>query len=109
LKPGGINKEYLSSNKNQYIMITDNDSKSQRCPMLGHEVQFSYCRTTGGSSPCRKIFDCWWQTFDITKFMEECYTKEQLAEITSPPKPKMLSLFELIEQAKQNSLQKNGN
>ena len=31
--------------------------------MLGHPVEFSYCRTTGSDSLCRKILDCWWEEF----------------------------------------------
>ncbi|MBN2189461.1 MAG: hypothetical protein JW699_08395 [Chitinispirillaceae bacterium] len=80
-------------------MLTEHDSLTRRCPMLGHEVPFSYCRQPGQEVPCRKVFDCWWETFDIKKFIEENYSKETRAAITQPPKPKMLSLLEIIEQA----------
>jgi hypothetical protein len=80
-------------------MLIEHDTLSQRCPMLGHEVPFSYCRQPGQEVPCRKIFDCWWETFDIKKFIEENYSRETRAAILQPPKPKVLSLLEIIEQA----------
>ena len=54
-------------------MITEHDAKKRRCPMLGHEVAFSYCREPGSETPCRKIFDCWWETFDVSAFINDHY------------------------------------
>jgi len=81
-------------------MITENDSRKRHCPMLGHEIAFSYCRAPGQQLPCRRIFDCWWECFDIKAFMESHYDAETLAKMTAPPPSKPLSLLELIEQAK---------
>jgi hypothetical protein len=80
-------------------MLTDHDTLTRRCPMLGHEVPFSYCRQPGQEIPCRKIFDCWWETFDIQAFIATNYTEEIQKAIAQPPKPKILSLLEIIEQA----------
>ena len=71
--------------------------------MLGHELQFAYCRQPGADTPCRKIFDCWWEAFDIHSFMDANYDAEVIAKITAEPKPKMLSLVELIERARRNN------
>lgn len=68
--------------------------------MLGHEVAFSYCRTPGSDVPCRKIYDCWWETFDVATFMKNHYDEETLGKITAPPPPKTATLLDLIEQAK---------
>jgi len=76
------------------------DHRSRRCPMLGHPLTFAYCRAPGSSRPCRKILDCWWETFDVKAFLRSCYDDESLTDITAPPKQKMLSLVELIEQAR---------
>lgn len=78
----------------------------RRCPMLGHPLEFSYCRAPGSDVPCRKIFDCWWETFDIEKFVVTWYGKEKIAEILAPPKDRILSLTELVEKAKKSSLRK---
>ncbi len=82
-------------------MITKYDNEKKRCPMLGHEVGFYYCRQPGKDSPCRKIFDCWYQKFDTVDFIKQNYGEEMVNKIQTPPKPKMLSLLDLIEQAKQ--------
>jgi len=71
--------------------------------MLGHEVSFGYCRQGGTELPCRKIFDCWFETFDIKDFMQQNYTEEQIQQILSPPTPKLTSLYELIQQARKNA------
>jgi hypothetical protein len=80
-------------------MLTQHDALSRRCPMLGNEVPFSYCRQPGQEIPCRKIFDCWWETFDIKAFIASTYSEDVQTAILQPPKPKVLSLIEIIEQA----------
>jgi hypothetical protein len=71
--------------------------------MLGHEIKFAYCRQGASAQPCRKIFDCWFETFDIKQFMREQFTDEQIKAILAPPKPKTTSLIELIQQAQKNT------
>jgi hypothetical protein len=82
-------------------MINKYDNEKKRCPKLGHEVGFDYCRNPASETPCSKVFDCWYQKFDIVGFVKDNYGDEMLTKIQSPPKPKTLSLLELIEQAKQ--------
>jgi hypothetical protein len=81
-------------------MLTKHDSLLQRCPMLGHEVTFSYCRQPGQEVPCRKILDCWWEAIDIRAFVADNYSEEIQNAIVQPPKPKMLSLLEIIERTR---------
>ncbi len=80
-------------------MITDNDHLEIRCPMLGHLLNFSYCRSANAGEPCRKILDCWFERFDVENFAKEHFPKEALVKITSPPKPKMLSIVEIAQRA----------
>ncbi len=70
--------------------------------MLGHHVPFSFCRAQADGRPCRKILDCWFEKFDIRSFLSEHFTQEQIDAFLTPPKPKMATLLELIEKAKQN-------
>jgi hypothetical protein len=74
-------------------MLTDHDSLSRRCPMLGHDVAFSYCRQPGQDIPCRRMFDCWWDAMDIRAFVAENFSEEIQNAMVQPPKPKMLSLL----------------
>jgi hypothetical protein len=84
-------------------MLTQHDTLSRHCPMLGHDVPFTYCRQPGQEIPCRKIFDCWWETIDIRAFIAENYSPEVRNALNQPPTPKALSLLESIEQARKNT------
>lgn len=81
-------------------MIDEFDQKIRRCPMLGHDIRFSYCRQPGREIPCGKIYDCWWEKLDITAFMEANYSPQTIAEVLKPKPTKMLSLLEIIEAAR---------
>lgn len=89
------------------MAIDEHDNCSIRCRMLGHEIEFRYCRqgsrVDGQDSPCRKIFDCWFERFDVEEFIREHYGQEMIDTILQPPKPKMASILELIEQARKNA------
>ena len=63
-------------------------------------MNFSYCRSPGTELPCGKVFDCWWERFDVKAFVEGHWTPEQIALILSPRKPKILTLVELIQKAR---------
>jgi len=83
--------------------ITAHDGRKRRCPMLGHDVPFSYCRQPGRELPCGKVGDCWWETFDVESFVRTHYSEDQIRQILAPPKPKALSLVELIAKARRQS------
>jgi hypothetical protein len=76
----------------------------RRCPRLGGPVSFDYCWTCGDAKqPCWKIVDCWWETFDIVNYLKKNLSEEEFNRlIHAKPKPKITSLVELIEQAKQH-------
>ena len=75
-----------------------------RCRRLGHEVVFGYCRQETDGKPCRLILDCWWERFDVRSFLRAHLSAEAMAEVerasASPPPSKLLSLVEMIQQAK---------
>ncbi len=77
------------------------DEFKVRCPRLGHQIHFSYCRSENMGLPCFKSLDCWYAHFDIEKYLKKELTEEEWEKTFSGKvKPKMLSLLELIEQAK---------
>jgi len=80
--------------------VNKHDFRRARCPMLGHDIDFSYCRQPGSEIPCRKIFDCWWEIFDIEGFIRTNFTPEQIEQILSPRKDKACTIVELIEKAR---------
>ncbi len=87
-------------------MLTDHDEDVlPRCRRLGHEVMFGYCRRESDRKPCRLVLDCWWEKFDVRAFLLAHLSPEDMAQVervnASPPPSKMLSLVEIVEQAKQ--------
>lgn len=83
-------------------MDESKDHMEQRCPRLGGPVTFHYCRLSGENGlPCWKVFDCWWEYFNIVGYLENNLSAEKYNELKdAKPKPKVASIIELIEQAK---------
>jgi hypothetical protein len=86
-------------------MINEHDQDLLRCRRLGHEVTFGYCRQETGGKPCRLVLDCWWEHFEVRSFLRAHLPEETVAEVeragASPPPPKILSLVEMIQEAKE--------
>ncbi|OQY45180.1 MAG: hypothetical protein B6240_09205 [Desulfobacteraceae bacterium 4572_87] len=85
--------------------MTDNapptDEKTIRCPRLGHQVSFSFCRMENNGLPCFKTLDCWYVHFPVEAYLKSELSPEQWKKALSrPSKNKMASLLELIEQAR---------
>jgi len=81
-------------------LIEQHDDKTIRCPRVGGEVNFRFCRSENNMLPCRWIVGCWQMRTDINRFMADHYSKEDLDRIFTPPGPKIESLVGLIEKAK---------
>jgi hypothetical protein len=78
------------------------DQIERRCPRLGGQVSFGYCRTSSDDhSVCWKILDCWWESFDVVQYLQNSLPEKQFNQLAhAKPRPKIVSLVELIEQAK---------
>jgi hypothetical protein len=86
-------------------MIEQYDNNTIRCPRIGGDVNFLFCRTENNMLPCRWIVGCWKEHMDIDTFLEDNYTEEELDQIFAPPKPKIESLVNLVEKAKKDTKQ----
>ena len=84
-------------------MIEQFDDKSIRCPRVGGYVNFKFCRSENNLLPCRRVVGCWESRMDINKFLDEYFSREELEKIFTPPKPKVESLVELMEKAKERT------
>ncbi|MFH1155517.1 MAG: hypothetical protein V1793_17055 [Pseudomonadota bacterium] len=70
------------------------------CRMLGHEVEFSYCRIVKNGLPCHKVLDCWFEQFPVKDYVDCWYSAGEQVIIFEEPKNRMVTLFDLIQQAK---------
>ena len=80
------------------------DFFERRCPRLGGEVRFAYCRSCGANgAACFKILDCWWERFDVASYLKSHLSSEEFAalEVVRPPS-KMTTLIDLIQSAQKN-------
>lgn len=81
--------------KNKY------DEHELYCKKLGHFLTFKYCRSENFSLPCSKIRDCWFQYIDIDNYLYQNLSEAEIGHLYEPAKPKINSLLELIDRAKQ--------
>lgn len=88
--------------------MTAFDGMQRRCPRLGGPVSFGYCRIGGDQKgPCFRVFDCWWERFDVVGYFQQRLPKEAFEKLrcTTPPS-KVASLVDLIQQAQKRTQQK---
>ncbi|MFC1763534.1 hypothetical protein ACFL6U_15830 [Planctomycetota bacterium] len=82
-------------------MPDEHDKRKRRCPKLGHEISFQYCKTPGENRICPKIKDCWWETFDIQVYLEKHYSPAELAHLDQTPTSKVQTIFDIMHAAQQ--------
>ena len=77
----------------------------RRCPRLGGPVTFGYCRIAARhQAPCFKIFDCWWERFDVVGYFRQRLSKEAFDRLrNAQPQDKTTTLVELIRRARQRT------
>lgn len=81
--------------------VPPEDTVTIRCPRLGHQINFFYCRYENDGRPCFKALDCWYPYFKVHAYFEDKLSPEDFNSVfLSPKKPKIRSLIDLIEQAK---------
>lgn len=86
---------------------TPYDEMLIRCPKLGGEVTFAYCRKEAGKIPCSRTIVCWQLRFPVHSVLRSLMSDEEWnLSFSQEPKPKVISLVELIERAKED-LKKN--
>ena len=84
--------------------IPPDDSFQIRCPRLGQQIHFSYCRQENMGLPCFRTLDCWYIHFAVVEFLrQELSAAQWRACFEKPPTPKILSLAELIEKAQKQA------
>lgn len=82
-----------------------------RCPKLGGEVTFAYCRQEGGGFPCDRVLTCWQARFPVADFLKTVLHESDWRHLVCrQPKDRVTRLLESIEEAKKRlqSGQDNG-
>ena len=75
-----------------------------RCPRLGHELKFSYCRREAGDLPCHRTIKCWQPFFPVEAYLREILSASDWEHFSRQvPGDKMATLLDLIEQAKKRA------
>jgi hypothetical protein len=73
----------------------------RRCPRLGCPVLWGYCRREAGGRPCFKIFDCWWEIFDVQNYLRGDMDDSEFQRLCAArPPAKIAGLLELVDQVK---------
>ncbi|RLB85208.1 MAG: hypothetical protein DRH24_02720 [Deltaproteobacteria bacterium] len=76
-----------------------------RCPKLGNQVTFAYCLKEGGDIPCPRTIKCWQSFFPVEDYIRKRLTPEDWERcFNQKPKEKILTLVELIEAAKKQTV-----
>ena len=84
------------------------DHLELRCPRLGGEITFSYCRKEGGELPCLRIITCWYPFFPVEQHLRESMTADVWDNfVCQTPKDKITTLIELIDAAKSRVKREN--
>ncbi len=73
------------------------------CPMLGHALNFKYCRTMQMNLPCGRILNCWFEILPIQQYIGDHFTKEEQEQFFEPPKPKMQVMANIVKKVKKKS------
>jgi hypothetical protein len=79
------------------------DKLEKYCPILGHHVNFIYCRIVREGLPCSKIRFCWNGMLPVNEFLEKNFTTAEIGRIFELPQNKITTLLTLIERAQNRS------
>jgi len=76
------------------------DHLTLRCPRLGGDATFEYCRQAGAPF-CPSVIACWAARLDIGQFLADHYSPEEIqAGLRPPAQSKVQRIIGIAEQAK---------
>ncbi len=72
-----------------------------RCPKLGGQVAFEFCRVESREFPCARALACWGYYFDVETYFRRKLSPNDFEKCFVQPQPsKVCTLIELIEKAR---------
>ena len=69
------------------------DALELRCPQLGGEVPFRYCRTMNDELPCARLEQCWHGRVAVEAFLQEHYSEAEL-QASATGRGRMETIFD---------------
>ncbi|MGA1874723.1 MAG: hypothetical protein ACMUIA_03860 [bacterium] len=69
------------------------DHLTIRCPLLGGEVPFLYCRKQGAGNPCSRLPTCWIERVDIETYIQTFFSQEEIANFFLTPSLGRMEVF----------------
>ncbi len=74
-----------------------------RCPELGGEVTFGYCRKMASGLPCHHLYHCWEESLDIDAYVKHNFTPEQIAQaFETPPRGRVGTIYDVLRNLQQD-------
>ena len=81
--------------------MTRYDHLEIRCPRLGGEVTFAYCRKEAIDLPCARIIYCWGVVFPVEAYLRESLGEKKWEMVCrQTPRDKVVTLVDLAQTAK---------
>ena len=73
-----------------------------RCPKLGGEVDFGYCRQVDQGLPCARALTCFELRFPVASYFKLVLREETFRRcFSAPPEPKLDRLLRAVDRAKE--------
>ena len=81
--------------------MTRYDHLKTRCPRLGLDIAFAYCRVEASDLPCVRILQCWGMVLPVETYLQETMGEKKWEEFCrQEPRDKVATLIELAQKAK---------
>lgn len=73
-----------------------------RCPRMGHQIDFGYCRAMSDGLPCPQAINCFYYTFPVEAYFRRVLKEETFARIFLSEKPgRYESFLQTVSEAKE--------
>jgi len=80
------------------------DSLETRCPRLGGDVPFDYCRKVADGLPCGRSLICWEPRFPVGEYMESVLTGEEWRKaFENPPTNRLDTILKIADRVRKGS------
>jgi hypothetical protein len=77
------------------------DQIEARCPRMGHQINFGYCRSMDNGLPCSHAINCFYYTFPVEEYFRRVLKEETFARIFLAEKPgRYESFLKTLSEAK---------